>query len=69
MDLMSTAMPYGQTKSPTTATGSSADLSVPIQNADETVWDPRKTERPLREIAEVKFANVCEFEKVHAKTA
>ena len=31
MDLMSTAMPYGQTKSPTTATGSSADLSVPIR--------------------------------------
>lgn len=47
MDLMSTAMPYGQTKSPTTAMGSSADLSVPIRIAgnDSRQSDGRRTTR------------------------
>lgn len=37
--------------------------SVPIRNADETARDSRKDKRSLRQILEVKFANVCEFGK------
>ena len=38
-------------------------------DADETARDSRKAKRPLRQISEVKFANVCEFGKSTRKRA
>lgn len=38
-------------------------------NADETARDSRKDKRSLRQISEVKFANVCEFGKSTRKRA